>query len=96
MRFRTKGSEYPIFEDSDGPKNHEGYGFGTRDLKYWVLGPSGSQKAQASKRGQPASNCRIIVSCPPYTYTLSRKRSTTRPSIVAQAEVASSSLWPLA
>ena len=28
-----------MFEDP-GPKNHWGYGFGTRDLKYWVLGPS--------------------------------------------------------
>ena len=32
-----KGSKYPLFQ------NH---GFGTRVLKYWVLGPSGLQKAQ--------------------------------------------------
>ena len=35
-----RGFKYPIFKDS-GPKYHEGYGFGTRDLRYWLLGPSG-------------------------------------------------------
>ena len=29
---------YPVVKDS-GPKGHQGYGLGTRVLKYWVLGP---------------------------------------------------------
>ena len=35
-----RGSRYRIFEVS-GSKNHTLMVFGTRDLKYWVLGPSG-------------------------------------------------------
>ena len=30
-----------MFKDS-GLKNHEEYGFGTINLKFWVLGPSGN------------------------------------------------------
>ena len=35
-----RGSKYPIFKDS-GPNAIKSMVFGTRDLKYWVLGPSG-------------------------------------------------------
>ena len=36
-----RGSKYPIFKDS-GPKTAiKGMVFGTRNLKCWVLGPSG-------------------------------------------------------
>ena len=34
------GSKYPILKDS-GPNTIKGMVFGTRDLKYWGLGPSG-------------------------------------------------------
>ena len=35
-----RGSKYPIFKDL-GSKNHTLMVFGTRILKYWVLGRSG-------------------------------------------------------
>ena len=36
-----ESQRYPIFKDP-GSKNHTLNGFGTRVLRYWVLGPSGS------------------------------------------------------
>ena len=39
-----KTINYLLFEDS-GPNNHE-YGFETRNLKHWVLGPSWLQRLQ--------------------------------------------------
>ena len=33
--------KYPVLKDP-GPKSHERYGFGTKDLKCWVPGPSGN------------------------------------------------------
>ena len=41
LELIPRGSKYRIFKVS-GSKNHTLNGvFGTRDLKYWVLGPSG-------------------------------------------------------
>ena len=39
-----RGSKYPIFKLS-GSENHTLLVFGTRVLKYWVLGPSGFSRA---------------------------------------------------
>ena len=38
-------SKYPTFQVSDS-KSHTHNGFGTRNLQYWALGPSGSEKAR--------------------------------------------------
>ena len=43
--WTCQGSKYPVYEVSspDTTKSNagNGMGFGTRSLKYWVLGPSG-------------------------------------------------------
>ena len=44
------GSKYSKFEDSDA-KSRERYGFGTRDLKYWVLGASSVEDSAPNGHG---------------------------------------------
>ena len=44
---KPRGFKYPTFEHFD-PQNHSGYGFfRTRDLNFWVLGPSGKAGSTA-------------------------------------------------
>ena len=50
----TKGSKYPIFKVS-GPQTIPLMVFGTRVLKYWVLGPSGACNPGACAYMQPRS-----------------------------------------
>ena len=47
--LEPKGSKYPMFTDSLVPKTIEGMVFGSRVLKYWVLGPSGRYWAPLQK-----------------------------------------------
>ena len=41
--------ECPGTHKDSGPKSHPLMAFGTRDLKYWVLGPSGQESGRVGK-----------------------------------------------